>query len=92
MKKLKKFIETIKENLSSISTNTLLQFISGVLITELVFGLLSIHSTLHYGVGVLSVVLCTFGASIAYHFELKRIFRFAFGSIIAFLLILLMTL
>ena len=91
MKKIKQLLINIKKNLSSISSRALWHVIAGILIiSQLVFGILSIHAILHYGVAIASFLVVSFITACVKHFNMKDTLYVSFGSAIAVLLIAFM--
>ena len=87
MSKIKNLISKIREEFTSISSTSLIQFICGLVATELLFDVMSINSILHYGVAIASSVVVIFFGALLKHFNVKDMLRIGFGSIVGLLLI-----
>lgn len=88
MKKIKELINKIKQQLLSISSTTLILFITGAIINAIIFGGICICSHPCYGGAIASLIATAILACLGTKFNLKEILRIVFGAIVAFLLIL----
>ena len=88
MKKIKELFNKVKEQLLSISSATWILFISGAVITAILFGgwCISFHPS--YGGAIASLISTAILACLGTRFNLKETLRISLGAIVAFLLIL----
>lgn len=88
MKKIKELFNKIKQQLLSISSTTLILFITGAIINAILFGGWCISFNPSYGGAIASLVITVVLACLGTRFNLKDFVRIIFGAIVAFLLIL----
>lgn len=88
MKKIKDLFNKIKQQLLSISSNTLILFIAGAIINAIIFGGICICFHPCYGGAIVSLLLTAIVACFGTTLNLKDFIRIIFGAIVAFLLIL----
>ena len=88
MKKIKELFNKIKEQLLSVGSSTWILFITGAVITAILFGgwCISFHPS--YGGAIVSLISTAILACIGTKFNLKETLRISLGAIVTFLLIL----
>lgn len=88
MKKIKELFNKIKQQALSISSTTLILFITGAIINAIIFCGVCICFHPCYGGAIASLVATTILACLGTRCNLKDFVRIVFGAIVAFLLIL----